>query len=186
MIGGMNEIADRYHRLSAAFAARIAAVPPDRWGSPSPCEGWTALDVVKHVVESQQRFLQLVGRDAGPVPDPAADPAAAFDTVRAAVRADLADPARAGAEYEGRFGRGTFAQAIDRFGNTDLVVHAWDLARATGQDERLEPQDVRRVLAATAGLGDSMRGPTTFGPPVEVPDDADEQTRMLAFLGRRP
>lgn len=45
-----------------------------------------------------------------------------------------------------------------------------------------------RPLSETfaAGLEDSMRGPHTFGPPVDVPPDADEQARMLAFLGRDP
>jgi uncharacterized protein (TIGR03086 family) len=181
----MSEIAERYRRLSELFAARIAAVPPDRWQDPSPCEGWTALDVVRHVVDSQGRFLSLVGRELGPVPDVAADPAAAWDAARAKVLADLDDPVRADAEYDGMFGRGTFAGAVDRFGNTDLVVHAWDLARATGQDARLDPDDVRRVLAATADLSDSMRARGAFGPAVEVPNDADEQTRMLAHLGRR-
>jgi uncharacterized protein (TIGR03086 family) len=182
----MREVAERYRRLSGAFAARIATVPADRWEDPSPCEGWTARDVVRHVVGSQARFLRLVGRELGPVPDVADDPAGAWDAARAVVQADLDDPVRAAAEFDGLFGRTTFAQAVDRFGNTDLVVHAWDLARATGQDERLPPEEVRRVLAATAGLEDSMRGPRTFGPPVDVPPDADEQTRMLAFLGRRP
>jgi uncharacterized protein (TIGR03086 family) len=181
----MSEIAERYRRRSDRFAARIAAVPPDRWQNPSPCEGWTALDVVRHVVDSQARFLALVGRETGPVPEVADDPAGAWDAVRSVVQADLEDPDRATAEYEGRFGRGTFEQAVDRFGTTDLVVHAWDLARATGQDDRIDPEDVRHVMAATAALDDSMRGPKTFRPPVEVPDNADEQTRMLAFLGRR-
>jgi uncharacterized protein (TIGR03086 family) len=182
----VNEIAERYRRLADRFAERIAAVPPDRWQSPSPCDGWTALDVVRHVVESHSLFLALVNRETGPLPDVAEDPAGAWDAARAAVQADLDDPARAAAEYEGRFGRGTFAEAVDRFANTDLVVHGWDLARATGQDDRIDPEDVRRVLAATTSLDDSMRGPKTFGPPVDVPADADEQTRMLAFLGRRP
>jgi uncharacterized protein (TIGR03086 family) len=182
----MSDVADRYRRLSEAFAARIATVPADRWDSPSPCDGWTARDVVRHVVDSQARFLQLVGREIGPLPAVADDPAGAWAAARAAMQADLDDPDRAAAEFDGMFGRSTLAQAVDRFGCTDLVVHAWDLARATGQDERLDPEEVRRVLASMAGLEDSMRGPRTFGPPVDVPPDAGEQARMLAFLGRDP
>jgi uncharacterized protein (TIGR03086 family) len=185
MLIGMSEISERYRRLSDKFAARIAAVPPDRWGSPSPCEEWTALDVVRHVVETQGMFLGLVNRKMGPIPDVTEDPAGAWDAARATIQADLDDPERAAAEYEGRFGRSTFEQAIDGFINTDLVVHGWDLARATGQDERIDPADLQRVLARSAALGDAMRGPKTFGPPIEAPADADDQTRLLAFLGRR-
>lgn len=182
----MSAIADRFRRLSDAFADRIASVPADRWESPSPCEGWTARDVVAHLVDLQRRFLGLVGRDVGTVPDVASDPAGAWDAARRVVLADLEDPERASAEYEGQFGRNTFEQAIERFVCVDLVVHSWDLARATGQDERLDPDDVRWVLAFAERLPDAVRGPQTFGPAVEVPPDADDQARMLALLGRRP
>ena len=50
----MTETSQRYARLADAFAAKIAAVPDDRWACPSPCEGWTARDVVRHVIDSQE------------------------------------------------------------------------------------------------------------------------------------
>jgi uncharacterized protein (TIGR03086 family) len=182
---GMSEISERYQRLSDEFAARIAAVPADRWNSPSPCEDWSARDVVRHVVETQGMFLGLVDRKLGPVPDVAEDPVGAWDAARAVVQADLDDPARAGAEFEGQLGRQTFEAAVDRFINLDLTVHGWDLARATGQDERIELADVQRALATARSFGDSLRGPGVCGPEVEAPADADEQTRMRAVLGRR-
>jgi uncharacterized protein (TIGR03083 family) len=58
----MTEISQRYARLADAFTAKIAAVPDDRWACPSPCEGWTARDVVCHVIGSQEMFLGMVGR----------------------------------------------------------------------------------------------------------------------------
>lgn len=182
---GMSEIADRYRRLSAAFATRVGAVPADRWESQSPCEKWTARDVVSHVVETQGMFLGLVGRELGPVPDVKEDPAGAWDAARAVVQADLDDPERAGTEFDGYFGRSTFEQAVDRFLNLDLIVHGWDLARATGQDERIDPDDAQRALETGHSLGDSLRKSGACGPEVEVPADADVQSRALAFLGRR-
>lgn len=53
----MSDIAARHARLAADFRAAAAAVPPDRWGAPSPCEGWTAHDVVTHVVDAH--LMQL-------------------------------------------------------------------------------------------------------------------------------
>ena len=181
----MTEISERYRRLSDQFAARIAAVPDDRWTSQSPCAGWTALDVVRHVVDSQGMFLGFVDRKMGPLPHVAEDPGGAWDAARAAVQADLDDPGRARAEFDGYFGRRSFAQAIDNMINFDLIVHGWDLARATGQDERIEPEDVRHAIAAAHSFGDNLRRQGVCGPEVPVPPDADEQTRMLAFLGRR-
>ena len=181
----MNEISRRYARLADDFAATVARVPPDRWSAPSPCEGWSARDVVRHVVETPAIFLRLVGREMPGMPSVDDDPVGAFDASRKVVQADLDDPERANATFEGVFGTMTFAESIDRFVNFDLVVHRWDLAHATGRDETLDPDDVRRVADATAGFGDALRGDGVCGPALEAPPGADDQTKLLAFLGRK-
>jgi uncharacterized protein (TIGR03086 family) len=182
----MSEISERYARLSDAFAAKIAAVPRHAWANPSPCADWTARDVVRHVVETQGMFLGFVGRSLGEVPSVDEDPAGAFDAARAVVLADLEDPARAAAEFDGMFGRSTFEAAVDRFLNFDLVVHGWDLARATGLDDTIAPGDVARVREAADTFGEAMRGPRAFGPALDPPPGADAQDELLAFLGRKP
>ena len=107
--------ADRYHRLAADFAATIDAVPADRWASPSPCEEWTARDVVAHVVETHGMFEGMVGRDLGEIPAVADDPAGAFAAARAVVHGHLCDPEAAGATYESpMLGTTSFAEMIDR------------------------------------------------------------------------
>ncbi|CAL9473303.1 hypothetical protein SUDANB121_02897 [Nocardiopsis dassonvillei] len=181
----MNEIAARYARLSDAFADVVAQVPEERWASPSPCEGWTARDVVGHVVDTQGMFLGLVGRELGDIPEAADAPAAAWDAARAVVLADLTDPERANTGFDGFFGRTTFAEAVDRFLNFDLIVHRWDLARAAGLDERIDPDDVRWARGATAAFGEGLRSEGVCGAELTPPEGADEQTRLLAFLGRR-
>jgi uncharacterized protein (TIGR03086 family) len=180
----MTEISDRYRRLSSAFADTIRAVPDDRWSSTSPCDGWTALDVVRHVTDTPNLFLGFVGRELGPIPKVDDDPLAAFLDSSAVVQRSLDDPEIADAEFDGFAGRTTFAAAIDRFIAFDLVVHRWDLARATGTDERLDPEDVQRVRAAADAFGPALRSPQAFGAEVEPPPGADDQTRLLAFLGR--
>lgn len=182
----MSEIADHYRRLAGEFAQRISKVPEDRWEHPSPCEGWTARDVVRHVVDTQGTFLGLVGRTLGDTPPVDDDPLAAWSAARDVVQADLDDPARAAAGFEGFFGPTTFEQAVRDFLCTDLVVHGWDLARATGLDERLDPAEVRRLAELLPTFGDALRGPSAFGPPLDPPPGADEQARLLAFLGRQP
>lgn len=181
----MSDTSERYARLSEDFAGTVAAVPADRWSSASPCEGWDARDVVRHVVDTQGMFLGLVGRELGGIPSVDEDPRAAWDAARAVVQADLDDPRRAGTAFDGFFGRTTFAEAVDRFLCFDLVVHRWDLARATGQDERLDPGDVRWAHGATASFGEHLRGNSVCGPELTPPEGADAQTRFLAFVGRR-
>jgi uncharacterized protein (TIGR03086 family) len=182
----MSAVADRYARLAEAFATKVAAVAPDRWSSQSPCEGWTARDVVGHVVDTHGMFVGFIGQELGSIPSVADDPAGAFAGARAVVQANLDDPARATAEYDGFFGKTTFETAIDGFICFDLVVQAWDLSRATGLDERIDPEEVRRVRDRTAEFGDMLRTQGVCGPEVEVAADADEQTKLLAFLGRHP
>jgi uncharacterized protein (TIGR03086 family) len=181
----MTEIADRYRRLSAAFADTIAAVPADRWSSPSPCEDWTALEVVQHVVDTRSLFRGLIGLDPTGAPPAADDPLAAFRAATAVVQDDLDDPEIATTSFQGFAGETTYEAAVDRFINMDLVVHRWDLARATGGDERIDDEDVARIAAAAHEMGDMLRSPGACGPEITVGDGADDQTRLLAFLGRR-
>jgi uncharacterized protein (TIGR03086 family) len=182
----MSDIADRYDRLAADFATTIDTVPADRWGSPSPCEEWTARDLVAHVVETHGMFEGMVGRELGDIPSVADDPAAAFAAARRVVTGHLRDPDAAGATYESpMLGTTTFAEMIDRFISADLVVHRWDLGTAAGLPITMPADEIARLRANLSGMGDAMRGPGAFGPELEAPEGADEQTRLLAFLGRR-
>ena len=181
----MSATADRYRTLAAKMTERIAAVPDDRWEAPTPCEEWSARDLVGHLVEATGMFFGFIGKEAPSGPPVEDDPLGAFTAARDAMQAALDDPATAEQEYDGMFGRTTFAASVDGFICADLVVHAWDLARATGQDETLDPAEVRRVHELLKPMDEKMRGPGAFGPKIEPPPDADEQTQLLCFLGRQ-
>ena len=64
----MSEIADRYRRRADAFERLIAGVRPEQWSNPSPCEKWTAVDVVDHVVGMHGIMLRPAGREPSPAP----------------------------------------------------------------------------------------------------------------------
>jgi uncharacterized protein (TIGR03086 family) len=182
--GGMSDISERYRRLAAAVTEKVAAVATDRWESASPCEGWTARDVVRHLVDVQGVFLGLAGRELGPVPSVDQDPLAAWTAASARVQDDLEDPVVAAITYEGQLGTRTFEAAIDQFVSFDLLVHGWDLARAAGLDDAMPADEVAAGLAGVEGFGDALASSGMFGTPVDVPADADAQTRLLAALGR--
>jgi uncharacterized protein (TIGR03086 family) len=181
----MTEIADRYRRLSSAFTTKVEAIRDDQWDLPTPCEQWTVRDLVRHIVDTQAMFEGFVGRDLGEIPAFADDPKGAWAAARDKVRADLDDPALAQAEFDGLMGRSTFEKGVDGFLSFDQVVHGWDLARAIGQDERIEPAEVSRIAADVRGMGDTLRSSGACGPAIEPPPDADPQTRLLCELGRR-
>lgn len=178
-------VADRYRSLAGAFAETVAAVPVDRWASPSPCREWDARGVVRHLVAVQATFLALVGLELGDLPSVDDDPVAAWAAASAVVQAELDDPQRAAAEFEGYVGRSTLAEAVDRFVCFDLVVHRWDLARAAGLDERMPPAEVARLAVVAEEFGVAIRGHGVCGPALTPPAGADEQTRLLAYLGRQ-
>jgi uncharacterized protein (TIGR03086 family) len=177
--------ADHYRDLAAKFTATVEAVPTDRWSSPSPCDGWTAHDIVQHVVDTQREIVTKVGLELPSEPSPEADPVGAWFATRDAMQEILDDPDRANLEYDGYFGRTSLAATVDAFYAFDLVVHGWDLARATGLDETIADADLDFVESVAAGMGESIRMDGVCGPALEVPESADRTTRVLAFLGRQ-
>jgi len=185
----MSEISVRYLRLSEGFTARVESVPAgdDRWNAPSPCPGWTARNVVGHMVDTHRLFFGFIGAEMAPGPDSASDPHGAWAHICDAMAAALADPAVAAKEHEGMFGRVRWEDSVNRFVNPDVLLHTWDLARALGVDDHLDPADVHEVFETAKGYpSDAMRGRGVFGPEVDIADDAPEQDRLLAFTGRDP
>jgi uncharacterized protein (TIGR03086 family) len=67
----------------------------------------------------------------------------------------------------------------------DTLVHGWDIAKATGQDTRLDPELVSACLPIAEQLTSQFRSAGVFGELLPVDPDADAQTRLLALMGRR-
>lgn len=182
----MSEISERYRALAAEFTRRVEAVPDDRWDAPSPCEGWTARDVLDHMLDNHRNMPAYAGLKLDLPRTAAEDPKGAWADAVTAMQALLEDPARAGHEYDGYFGRTSVERTVDEFLGTDLLVHAWDIARATGQDEALPAGEVRRVAADARTWGGTIRMEGICGPEVDLPEEASEQDRLLAYFGRDP
>lgn len=183
----MSDIATRYRHIAGQFTERVEAVPEDAWENPAPCEGWVARDVVRHLVEWLPGFFfDTWDIDAPPIPSVDDDPAGAWAAVDTTFQSALHDPAVAGRERDTRMGRSRFDETFDMIGTNDIFIHTWDLARAAGLDERLDPDEVHRYLVGAEPMDEMLRSSGHYGPKVPVPEDADEQTRLIAFLGRQP
>ena len=94
----MSETSDRFRKVAADFTARAEAVPPEAWDNPSPCEGWVARDIVRHMVETSGMFLGRAGGEVGEAPSPDVDPVGAWRHVRDAMQRALDDPETASVE----------------------------------------------------------------------------------------
>ncbi len=181
----MTQVQDSYRLVSNGFDAAVGAVGPDQWQSQSPCEQWTARDIVAHVVEGHRSVIAGV-RGGAPEPlDTGEDPRQAWEDVSHAIDEITGDPEAVARELDGPTGRMPAGDIIGQFVTMDLLVHTWDLARTVGADERLDEDSVRRAYEALKPMDAMIRQPTVFGPRLDPPADADLQTEFLYFLGRR-
>ncbi len=178
--------AQRHREIGAVFTDRVRGTRS--WDAPAPVAGWTARDVVRHLVEWLPPFLaggSSVRLPAGPSVDD--DPVGAWQAHVDAVQALLDDPATAALTLANpHLGELPVDRAIDQFYTSDVFMHTWDLARATGQDDRLDPDFCAALLAGMEPMEAVIRSSGQYGPRVPVKDDADSQTKMLAFIGRDP
>jgi uncharacterized protein (TIGR03086 family) len=183
-VTAVSEVARSYAAVAAGFEARLRGVGTGQWASPSPCREWTAADVVDHVILTHRRVLgSLRGTEAEPLSE-ADDRLACWVAARRDVEAALADPAQASATVGGMFGEQPFESLVGRLLCADTLFHTWDLARATGQDDRLDPAAVERAIEFLTPIDEAIRRPGGFGPKIVPPDGADVQTRLLNFGGR--
>jgi len=180
--------AEEWREIGGGFSARVDGASPDAWDDPAPVDGWKARDVVRHLVEWFPGFLESGSGVRLEVPTPVDDdPVAAWHELESGVRALLDDPATPTKVLSNRHvGDVPLDLAVSRFFTGDVFMHTWDLARATGQDDTLDPERCAVMLAGMEPIEEMMRASGQYGPRVEVPADADAQTRLLGFIGRDP
>jgi uncharacterized protein (TIGR03086 family) len=183
----MSEISERYRKVAAQFTDRVQAVPAGAWDNPAPCEGWVARDVVRHLVEWLPAFFfGTWDLELPPGPTVDEDPVAAWRALDRTIQGALDDPVIAESVRDTRMGPWTFEQTVDTICTADVLIHTWDLARATGLDESLDADEVHRFVESMEPMDAMLRESGHYGPRVAVPDDADELTRLIAFVGRQP
>ena len=181
-----------YTSILFGFEHVLRSVPAGRWDDPSPCEGWSAREVAGHAmaVVSIVAARGGVGEERDVFADLAEfagdDPAASFQPIR---NRYLLATDREGAlqrPVTSSTGSGPLDSFIGRM-TTDTLVHTWDIARATGVDERLDPDAVTAVYSMlTSRDEDLARGPGRYGPAVDAPGAISQQDRLLTYTGRRP
>jgi uncharacterized protein (TIGR03086 family) len=178
--------AQRHREIAGVFTDRVLGTR--MWDTTAPVDGWVARDVIRHLTEWFPAFLATAGGvelARGPAVD--IDPVAAWRVHSDAVQSLLDDPATNGRVLaDPHVGELPLDRAVDQFYTADVFMHTWDLARATGQEDRLDPDFCAQLLAGMEPMEDAIRASGQYGVRVPVPDDADVQTRLLGFIGRDP
>lgn len=174
-------------------AATMAGTKPDQAGLRTPCRSWTVQQLVEHLIGDLGNFAARVrgekpqwGQAPPPVEGPWVD---AFATARAGLE-DAWDRADLDALVPTMSGEAPLVSQADQQ-VAELGVHAWDLARATGQDIDLDADVAAYGLQwATRNLAAQFRGTEeegkAFGPEVPVPADAPVYERLAGWFGRDP
>jgi uncharacterized protein (TIGR03086 family) len=189
------ELYDALDRAVASTAAIVKTVRPDQAGAATPCTEWDVRDLLNHVIGtlwlSDALFTDRAPRHPmAPGGLPGADlagddPAAAYADASAAAltAARISDTlTRVHATPLGDMP----GPALAGFTTLDILVHGWDLAKATGQSASIDDALAAHALAfAQQAVTPEFRG-SGFGPAVPVAADAPVTARLVAFLGRQP
>jgi uncharacterized protein (TIGR03086 family) len=172
----------------------LGRVTPDQYGRPTPCATWDVRALCNHIVEGANWFGLCVEAGAAPDPDPtqgvdyaAGDLMAAYDLGVARSLAAFGAPGAQEQLLALPFGEMPGAVFMG-IATNDVFVHGWDLARATGQPDELDPELAADLLGRLREtIPDALRGPegeAPFGAPREAPVRASAVEQLVAFLGR--
>lgn len=194
-VGGPDAIT-ALERAYEKVAGYVAGADTDRLSAATPCTRWDVRALLNHLLAAAREFtLVNLGQSAGPNALDLlsgthdfvkGDPAGALT---ATAKENVDSWRRPGAlDGERTYSFGTFPAFAALLINLDeVVVHAWDLAKATGQDPGIEPE-VAEILYSfhRASSLDDARAAGYFGPEILVPDTAPAAERLLGLLGRQP
>ena len=185
------DVLDQAH---AALRTAVAGVDPASWAVPTPCEGWTATQVLQHAAGDQLGFASVITGEPGPTENPFApsgvlegSPSELLEpALDAAARAwGSVDPAAPSAptplpqpDLAPEVGAGACA--------LDAAVHAWDIAVATGQPSPLDPALSRTLLAVATQIVEPLRPYGAYAPALDPVEGDEDVAALLRYLGRDP
>ena len=172
-----------YKAASGRFKNVLAGVKPDQFGASTPCTEWNVQTLVDHVIAGTGIVIStLMGADA-PEPRSSDDPVEAFNAGCSRVIELASEPSAVDKVITTRFGEMPTGEFLSNF-FMDILVHSWDLAKATGQEAEL-PEDLASACYALYTPREEMlRKSGAFGSDVPVADDASSWVKLLALMGR--
>ena len=185
-------VLDLLSRADDGFAQRLALVRPGQWAAPTPCTEWDVRALVNHVVGANRRYTMLLHgattdeaeatRAADHLGD---DPVASFAATAAELTAAFGEPGAMARTTCHPAGGRTGAQLL-QMRVLDVAVHTWDLARAIGVGESLDPGVVAFALTLQDTFGAARQRGAFAPPPGNTPAGGSAQARLLYLAGRRP
>lgn len=175
--------------------ALLLGITDDHLRAPTPCPEWTVGDLLDHLTGLSRAFTQtaqkrseLPGAGSPPPRPSAADLSPHWRSRLPVLLEDLAIAWRAPAAWEGtsRAGGSVLpAATLGVIAVNELIMHSWDLARATGQEYAADPRILEQLIELLS-QGPREGTPGMFGPAVATDDEADLLEQTVALAGRNP
>jgi uncharacterized protein (TIGR03086 family) len=181
----------QYRRALLNTGRIVVGVRPDQLALPTPCRDWDVRLLLNHIIGGNYMFAEVA---RGGRPDPTGDmddhtrpdPGTNYIASADAALAAWAEPGAMERKVHMSFGDIPAPAAVS-IHFLDIVVHGWDLARATGQDTTIEPDLAAEALDISHGLlSPELREAGVFGPEIPISADDPLHDRLVAFMGRRP
>jgi len=188
------ELHEKMATAAAAVVEVARNVRPDQLDKPTPCPDWDVRTLVNHLVFWSAFRSELAARkQTAPADDPVTeqtdftrgDWAETFASQLDKAVTAWGEPGATEGET-GLAGGSMPARLIGSMMLGELVVHGWDLARATGQEIDADPAVVASVLDMATEMGPMGRKMGAFGDEVSVPESAPPLDRLLGASGRNP
>jgi uncharacterized protein (TIGR03086 family) len=174
------DLLDLYATASEWTVGKVAGAT-DQLDAPTPCDEWDVRTLLNHMLEAQRYFTGAARGEDVALPSRTPPDLLGTDPV-----ADFADARRETLRTFGQDG------VIEKTGPslgiafTDLLIHTWDLARATGQDERMPDGLSDAAFGMVHGRFSDEQRKGMFKPEITVDSQASSQERLLAYTGRDP
>jgi uncharacterized protein (TIGR03086 family) len=182
---------DIFDRIQAETTARVSAVSAGQLDGPTPCTGWTVRTLLNHLIEINLQYAAIAG-GTEPIADgldhAGSDHVAAYTAAAGIARAAFARPGMLEQIYDFPWGADP-GWTIVRHVCNELLIHTWDLSRATGQSTDLVPDYAPESLAIWqawfASMGDGARPEGgAFAPERTAPAGSPPADHLAAYLGR--
>ena len=184
----MSETTRDFVRSVYTFDAVVQRVPTDMWDVDSPCEGWSARDVLRHqcgVLDALSKVIQT-GEMAPPgMAEEADNPTQRWAQTRDELLTSLEIPGALAVEGAYWFGPMT-VEALVGMVQWDPLTHAWDIGSVTGIAPHMPEDLLEKSLSGIKAIEEMARNFNLIAPAIDVPADAPMADRFIGFLGRQP
>jgi uncharacterized protein (TIGR03086 family) len=181
---------ERIEKATQQASKAVNAVKPDQLGDPTPCSEFDVRGLLNHLIGGLGMLTTAASGGKAVTPDSdlvgdGSDVGSRYDAGRTKLLEAIRADGVLERTWEMPFGA-LPGQVMASIAFMEHVTHAWDVAKATGQDTTLPTELAQECLDVVTPMDAMLRTPGVCGPPVAVPDDASLTDRLVAFMGRQP